>query len=254
MNANMNSTSTQVGAAPQTVYIPPPLIDRDAVEAAIRSIVADGDVTEIRALDATCTGERYSGTWSGYFNNPSRLAEAVLSIDAAKGVYFVPNPIDPRLLARAENHLRRMGRSDSATADCDIIARRWLLLDADPVRPAGISSTDAEHDAAIARIRAIADALSGRGWPRPILADSGNGAHALYPIDLPVDDGGLVQRCLEALAHEFDDDDVTIDRKVFNPARIWKLPGTRACKGDNTADRPHRMARVIEVADEDSLR
>jgi hypothetical protein len=86
-----------------------------------------------------------------------------------------------------------------------------------------------------------------QGWPTPILADSGNGGHLLYALDLPVDDGGLVQRCLEAIAFRPDDDHVLIDQRVYNPARIWKLYGTRACKGDDAADRPHRLSQLIEV-------
>jgi hypothetical protein len=34
---------------------------------------------------------------------------------------------------------------------------------------------------------------------------------------------------------------------VFNPARIWKLYGTIARKGDSLPDRPHRLARVLDV-------
>jgi len=234
---------------PHPVEIPPLLVDRDAVAAALRLLVVSS-VIEIRALDATTGNDRWPRTLSGYFNDSDKAADAAATIETAKGVYFTPNPVDPRLLSRANNRLRVMGKGDSSTADGDIIARRWLLVDADPVRPSGIGSSDAEHDAAITRIRAIASALADRGWPDPVIADSGNGAHALFPIDLPVDDGGLVQRCLDALADEFDDDDVTIDRKVFNPSRIWKLYGSRACKGDSMADRPHRMSRIIEVPDE----
>jgi hypothetical protein len=82
------------------------------------------------------------------------------------------------------------------------------------------------------------------------MGDSGNGGHLLYRIDLPADDGGLVQRCLEALAARFDDGTVTVDQKVFNPARIWKLYGTTAGKGDVEAaaiGRPHRMARILRA-------
>jgi len=67
----------------------------------------------------------------------------------------------------------------------------------------------------------------------------------MYRIDLPVDDDGLVERVLQALAFKYDDDVVKIDLKVYNPARIWKLYGTWARKGDNTPDRPHRKASIL---------
>jgi hypothetical protein len=37
---------------------------------------------------------------------------------------------------------------------------------------------------------------------------------------------------------------------VFNPARIWKLYGTWARKGDDTKSRPHRLSRIFPDAPE----
>lgn len=220
------------------------LIDQQAAADAVRLIVGPGAVTELRALDATTVVSRWPHTASGYFDDPDKLAEALKAIKTAKGIYFVPNPIEPALLARAANRLRKTPKGES-TADTNITRRRWLLVDCDAQRPSGISSTDAEHTAASERAREIFVWLRERGWSDPIAADSGNGAHLLYAIDLPASDGGIVQRCLQALAAQFDDDTVKVDQKVFNPARIWKLYGTLACKGDNTPDRPHRMARIL---------
>ena len=64
----------------------------------------------------------------------------------------------------------------------------------------------------------------------------------MYRIYVPAADEELIKRCLAALAKVFDDADVKIDQEVFNPARIWKLYGSLACKGDSTIERPHRMA------------
>ena len=210
-------------------------------------ILAPGQVTELRAL-GVCTQEyRRPHTISGYFDDIEALArEATEVAPYATGVYFTPNPVNPALLARASNRARDVNQ-EPLSSDSDVVARRWLLVDIDAIRPAGISSTDAEHDAAIAKAKAIREALAARGWPQPILADSGNGAHLLYRVDMPVDDGGVVKRALEALAAEFDDDQSHVDTKVFNPARIWKLYGTVARKGDDLPDRPHRMARILEV-------
>ena len=56
-------------------------------------------------------------------------------------------------------------------------------------------------------------------------------------------------QCLQALADRYDDALIHIDQKVFNPARIWKLYGTWAAKGDDVPDRPHRQGRLLEVPD-----
>ena len=125
--------------------------------------------------------------------------------------------------------------------------RRIFYVDVDPVRPAQISATDAEHTLALARVRQIGAYLQELGAPAPLLADSGNGGHALWRIDLPADDGGLVQDALRALARRFSDALAKVDETVGNPARISKLYGTWARKGDSTADRPHRLARILEA-------
>jgi hypothetical protein len=93
----------------------------------------------------------------------------------------------------------------------------------------------------------VREFLRAQGWPDPVLADSGNGFHLLNQIDLPADDGGLVQRVLAAIATRLDTELVKIDRAVHNPARLCKLPFTWARKGDPTGNRPHRQARLLEV-------
>jgi hypothetical protein len=219
------------------------MVDPDEVRRTLRVLLAD-QVTEIRVLEAVIASNSWPHTAIGYFDRARELVNALRVIKSAKGIYLVPNPIDPALLARAANRLKKADRGES-TSDADITARRWFLVDCDPCRPSGISSTDDEHNAALERASAVREYLRQKGLPEPVMADSGNGAHLLYRVDLPVNDGGLLQRCLAVLAARFDDERVTIDRSVFNPARIWKLYGTRACKGDSTPDRPHRMSRIL---------
>ena len=81
------------------------------------------------------------------------------------------------------------------------------------------------------------------------MADSGNGAHLLYRLDLPNDQFAtdLIQRVLGGIAARCAPDDVDIDLTVYNPARICKLYGTMARKGDSTADRPHRRSCILGI-------
>lgn len=236
-----------IRAAAPTLAAPPPAPDVAEIERALRLFRRPGEVVEIRALHVSTPQYRRPHTVSGYYDDLAQAAQ-----DAAKlsphsgGVYFTLNPVQPALLARAQNRCRPVDR-EPLTSDGDVLQRSWLLVDLDAVRPAGISATDAEREMAVARGRAVYRHLATAGWPEPVVADSGNGAHLLYPIDLPTDDRGLVQRTLEALAARFDDSAVTVDTTVFNPARISKLYGTRAGKGDHTPDRPHRLARLIRI-------
>jgi hypothetical protein len=213
----------------------------------LRLFMEPGQVTELRALDVKRGGRPH--TEAGFFDydHVPEMAKAALSLSRhARGVYFVLNPLNPDLLAR------RCCRTDWAqegelAKDKDVLHRRWLLVDADPVRDPLVSATDTEKAAARETVLAVRDFLRARGWPDPILSDSGNGYHLLYRVELPAEDGGVVERVLRALARRFDGDRVTIDRKVFNPARICKFPGTLARKGDHVATRPHRRARILEV-------
>jgi hypothetical protein len=210
-------------------------------------IAAPDQVFELRLLKVLRGEERAPVTKSGFFNDYDKLAEnAVKYSTAAQGAYITLNPVKPDLLARAANRLLVAGRDDRLTGDADITVQRWLPVDLDPVRPSGISSTDEEHGWAIERAKQIKEALRDKGWPDPIVGDSGNGGHVLYRVDLPTYEG-LIQRCLQALALKFDDDRVKVDQAVFNPARIWKLYGTISRKGDDVAERPHRLARILEV-------
>ena len=70
----------------------------------------------------------------------------------------------------------------------NIIQRRWLLIDCDPVRPANISASDDEKAAAKELVLEVRIHLSDCGWPDPVIADSGNGYHLLYRIELPNND------------------------------------------------------------------
>ena len=52
---------------------------------------------------------------------------------------------------------------------------------------------------------------------------------------------------LEAIAFKFSDEAVEVDTTTCNAARIWKLYGTTARKGDDTEERPHRVSRLLKV-------
>ena len=79
------------------------------------------------------------------------------------------------------------------------------------------------------------------------MSDSGNGYHLLYPVDELPTEKDTFAGVLADLATRFDTPDARVDTATFNPSRLVKLPGTYARKGDHTPDRPHRLARVLEV-------
>lgn len=187
-------------------------------------------------------------TFAGYFDGEhiEVLAKKALEYDGkADGIYVTLNEVNPALLARAYN---RVGDIKQATSDGDIMRYALLLVDTDAVRPAGISATEEEKAAALERSAAIREWLTLHGWPMPrIDGDSGNGGHLLYSVDMPKDPESieLVKRVLSALDGRFSDDMVKVDTSVYNPARISKLYGTTAGKGDSIPTRPHRRATIL---------
>ena len=222
------------------------MTDANEITHALRLWFQAGDVFEVRVLDAVSADYRREHIESGYFDyeHISAVPEALKRLLSFRGVYVTVNPVNPDLLARAVNRLRPAGRNPT-TADTDIVRRRWLLIDCDPRRASGVSSSNSEHESALVKAREIRDGLSSLGWPDPIMTDSGNGAQLMYRIELPADDGELVRRVIGEIA-KASSEQVAIDTSVHNPARIWRLPGTMNCKGDSIPERPHRMARILD--------
>lgn len=225
------------------------MTDANEIIHALRLWFQAGDVFEVRVLDAVSADYRREHIESGYFDyeHISAVPEALKRLLSFRGVYVTVNPVNPDLLARAVNRLRPAGRNPT-TADTDIVRRRWLLIDCDPRRASGVSSSNSEHESALAKAREIRDGLSSLDWADPIMTDSGNGAQLMYRIDLPADDGELVRRVIGEIA-KASSEQVAIDTSVHNPARIWRLPGTMNCKGDSIPERPHRMAKLLEAPD-----
>lgn len=220
----------------------------DLIRSGLLAIFAKGQVVELRVPKAG-----RDGTIAGFFNNSRALAAAAAELSGKyPGVYVTLNPVNPELFDRAPNRVVTNAERGILAHDKDIIGRRWLPIDFDPVRPADCASTDEEHAAALERAQQARDYLTAKGWPQPIFANSGNGAHLLYRIELANDDEAkaAVRGVLAHLKEKFSDDAVKSDTTVSNAARIWKVYGTMSAKGENTQERPHRLAEIIDKPQE----
>jgi P4 family phage/plasmid primase-like protien len=217
------------------------------IKQAAQVLFRPGDVVEVRIPKT-----RF-GVISGYFIDHERMAREIARLDGQKfpGVYWTLNPVAPDAIARADHKTLQI-RSGEGTKDTEIVSRRWLPIDIDPQRIAGISSTEAQHEASFLLADQVHTALLEMGWGEAIRADSGNGAHLLYRIDLPNDaeSASLIKRVLEGLHARFGTPEIAIDRTLFNASRICKAYGTWVRKGDNTADRPHRVSRLLYARDD----
>ena len=201
-------------------------------------------VTELR-----CLKTRWK-TLSGYSNDLDKLVALAVDLNgrqSIKAVYLTANPPKPDLVARSKDRITEW--AENTTADGDIVHRFWFPIASTPNPIAGISSTNAEHEASLVKAKRIARWLVDHGVPENsiILGDSGNGAHVLAAIDLPNDDDStnLLQKCIAVVAHFFAEHSKEIDKTVYSAAQMWKLYGTMARKGDNLPERPHRLSRLV---------
>lgn len=186
---------------------------------------------------------------AGYFNDREKLIKVALMYNGKAAQYVTANVINPSLIARYNNRIEK--KPKSTTADRDVLLRRWLPFEFDPARPAGIPASDTEHAAAHERARDCRNWLRSNGWPNPIYADSGNGAWLLYRLpDLPNTSEmlDLLKRCADAISAYFDGGGISVDKTVYNAARIVRLFGTENIKGDGdeSQGRRHRPSRIIE--------
>lgn len=218
---------------------------------ALGILFEDGQVIEVRALGKFAT-------YSGYFKDTERLIRDIEVLDtdpSLEGIYIVLNSIDPSLFARRANRVTKLGRNEATTGDSNILRRRWFPIDIDPKRASGISSSKEEHDSSLQKADIVTSWLRDIGFPEPIIADSGNGAHLLYRIDLPNTDQerDLIKKCIESIAFFHSDESCVIDTTVYNAARIWKLYGTVARKGDSIPERPHRRSHLVSIPEKVGL-
>ena len=198
--------------------------DRTEIRKALDLLIRAGEIHELRALPSG-QGRVVSG------DDLDAAANAALEM-SDQMVYWSLNPIHPGAV-----------RASKQTVLC----RVWFLVDVDPIRPQGVSATEEEKGKAYVVAATAAQWLLDQGWPAPLIVDSGNGWHLLYRIDLPNDklSQALLKSTLEELDRKFSNADAKIDKVTHDAPRVSKLPGTFARRGPDTAERPHRMCRVV---------
>jgi hypothetical protein len=197
---------------------------------------------EGRVCRVDAAGGFGGSTVAGWFDDHERLLKEACKLREVSA-YVTFNPVRTDLLARSDN---RLARARHTTRDADIVCLRWLYLDIDPLRPAEISSTEAELAAAIERRDAILgdhpELTAAAAW-----GCSGNGAWILVRLpDYPNDQhhAQLLTRTLAALDQRYSDNTVRVDTATANPARLIGLPGTLKTKGCNRPERPWRRVTL----------
>ncbi len=229
-------------------YTPPSRHLDDAREG-IAARIRETDTTLLVCLDDA----NYliaAGTYSILLYHLLRLYERWDDIRGA-GVFAVTSDLGLNLYAETDGPVRSVFhptevtfRSYAASEIRDILGDRIRQGLYPGVVPAAVLDLVARltADAGDARVgldlvRAAACGLGERGAPP--LPDRSSKRR-----------GGVVKGCLTTLDALFSNDRVTVDTANHNAARIWKVYGTVARKGDNTPERSYRRARVLSVPED----
>ena len=216
--------------------------DENEVKKAIAIMKPDGQLFECRMLEGNFI-------YSGYFTDSDTLVKALSKENLKdRNVYITLNEVNTGCYGRVQHdHFIQIRKKEPTTSDGDIVGYNWMLIDLDPKRPSGTSSSDAELQEAKNLGNKMYLALRNLGFEKPLFAYSGNGVHLLYRIHLAntPERIALVKKCLSVLDVMFSTDNVKVDVKNFNPARITKLYGCMSAKGADIKDRPHRQSYIV---------
>lgn len=201
--------------------------------------------TQVAGLERVCRNQFYLGSQA------DDLARDVAPIDhnpECIGVYLVSNPIDPKLSDRNCSKWRKPFITKvSSSNSSHMLSRRWILVDCDSVRPPDTCATESERSAAFDLSRHVMTTLGVFGFGSPVIADSGNGCHLLYPVSMGADKAStqLVKEFLAELTTRCYSSGAIVDPVTFDSTRMIRLYGTRSRKGPSTAERPWRTTGII---------
>ena len=195
-------------------------------------------------------------SYSGWFASVGGLMSALEGMEYLNlNWYFVFNQIDSYQLDGKMKKgfcVEKFAISNHCICDIDIVRRKWVMLDFDPIRPSGTSSTFEQLSYASMTAKKVWDFLFHNGFYDYVGCVSGNGYHIMLPCDLEANEqtDNLVSDFIKVISMLFSDENVAIDTQVSNRARLTKLYGTVAHKGEHSALTPHRTSCFKHVPQE----
>lgn len=200
------------------------------------------ELVEIRAIDPNS-----NKVYSGYFKDVNKIIEELRHYEHCN-IYWTLNDIEESCFSRMQ-HEKMILKPKESTSDRDIKGYRFILVDIDCERSAGVASSNEELEYAKKKANEVYAYLRNESFSEPIVQCSGSGIHLLYRVQLKntPERQKLVKDFLDALGMLFSDEKVKIDGVVGNLSRISRMPYFVNRKGSNTAERPHRMAYIVRA-------
>lgn len=185
---------------------------------------------------------------SGYFTDVDILLREIKPYLSEYNAYFVINSISPECYGR-QQHDKIIVKPKNTTTDSEIVGRDYVFLDLDAHKVAGVNATDEEVERTKQKAREVYRFLKANSFNDCIVTFSGNGVHffircALMPTE---ENNEIIKRFTQAMGMLFSDEYVDIDQKIYNLARIAKIPGTYSRKGSiESKDRPQRLCYIVK--------
>jgi len=221
-----------------------------SVADAVRLLVGPESLTEVRVLlqsadDRICRNQYYLGAQA---EDVARDVHPLDQLSNCIGIYLIPNPIDPKLIDRNTKWRKPFITKIPSSNQSNMLSRRWILVDCDSIRPGECSATEAERVAAFDLAENVIASLSVFGFGNPIKADSGNGCHLIYPVEMPPDQptSQLIKEFLGQLTNRCKVTGAKVDPVTWDSQRMVRLYGTKSRKGESTPERPHRLSGIID--------
>ena len=222
------------------------MIDKSELKKTWDLFVGENGFTEVRILGKF----QYSGYFKS-FDNLCKQLEPYTEMDDEQ-IYFVMNNISGDCYARPQ--CEKFLKSPKATTkDDEIISRKFLLCDFDPIRLPNISSSPEQFELAHKKAQDVYRYLKDDcGFEDMVVAISGSGWHLLIPVNIPCNEetDKIVKDFYAYMGCKFTDDKVEYDVKVYNRSRITKLYSVVSKKGANLPSNPWRQSKIVYIPKE----
>lgn len=210
-------------------------------------VLRDGNqLTEIRLI------ANDGRTASGIFDSIDEIVKAIVPYTNDWNIYYTINrlPDDVRGLPQ---YNKIIVRPKQTCNDNMMVARDYVCIDLDSRRLSGTNATDEQVEFTKKKANEVYKYLVNAGFnPPSAVVFSSNGVHMYLRCSMLNNEKNtaLVKRFLQALSMMFTDEHTEVDEKVFNCARIMRLPSSYSCKGNTMdASRPQRLCKFVKIND-----
>lgn len=209
-------------------------------------VLRDGNqLTEIRLL------ANDGRTASGIFDNIDEIVKAIVPYTNDWNIYYTINRL-PEDVRGLPQYNKIIVRPKQTCNDNMMIARDYVCIDLDSRRLSGTNATDEQVEFTKKKANEVYQYLVNVGFNPPTVVFSSSGVHLYLKCAMQNNEKNtkLVKRFLQALSMMFTDEHTEVDEKVFNCARIMRLPSTYSCKGNTMdASRPQRLCKFVKISD-----